>query len=348
MPPAPSQVSEWPPTRLNEPAAPVREPTRTWSSSSAWPEHVKKATANCHTCLQNKDTSDELPGPGGPLTEREVSVRLSGSERSHGGDVQTVDLTCRCGARRSPCATKRTVATASACSKEDKANRVMGTRHERPSAGRRAAHTVSVVTVAILSLVAGSAVASATTSTRLQLGPKLLVISQMPAGWKVTTSGGASSGCLAQIPSTKGLKTTASDDVVFSVGGFLNRFEEKLVAFSGPARSAYRRVVRGFVACRHVNVTSGGLRWTGSYQQISFPRYGNRLEAFRSSISSSKRGFRFNDVVVVAQLGNIVMVTSETYGGEPNVRRFEGFVKAAIAKTHGIVINFNTTHQRKL
>jgi hypothetical protein len=251
--------------------------------------------------------------------------------------------TFRCGARPSPYATKNTVSAVSAQTKEDKVKRVTGTRHERPSAGRRAAHGVSVLmVVAIVSLVAGSTVASATARARPHLEPKLLVVSQMPIGWKVA-SGGAKSGCLAQIPSTKGLKTTASGDVVFSVGGFLNRFEEKLVVFNGPAKSAYRRVVRGFVACKHVDITSGAVRWTGSFQPMASPKYGTRSEAFKASITSSKRGFSLNYVVVVAQLGNIVMVTSETYGGQPNVPRFEGFVTAAIAKVHGTATNFHHT-----
>lgn len=68
--------------------------------------------------------------------------------------------TFRCGTRPSPYATKNTVSAASAQTKEDKVKRVTG---KRPSAGRRAAHGVSVLmVVAIVSLVAGSTVASAT------------------------------------------------------------------------------------------------------------------------------------------------------------------------------------------
>src|ERR1700733_6907226 len=159
-------------------------------------------------------------------------------------------------------------------------------RHGRMSVHGRAASAVAVAILAMVALVAAAMVASAATNSEngVKLGPKLLAIGQMPAGWSLT-SGGAVSGCLAQIPSTKGLKTTTSADVQFSVGGILNSFEEKLVVFSGPARRAFALVVHGFVACKHVSTTSGDLQWTGSFEQMSFPTHGSHSEAFRATIN---------------------------------------------------------------
>lgn len=210
-------------------------------------------------------------------------------------------------------------------------------RHGRMSAWKRTAQTVSFGFLAIVGLVAGSTVASAAADSQraVKLGPKLLTISQTPTGWSVT-SGGVNSGCLAQIPSTTGLTRTASADVQFNVpGGVANGFEEKLVVFSGPAKNAYARIVRGFVACKHINTKSGGLRWTGSFGQMSLASYGSRSEAFSATFRSARTSFNY--VVVVAQVGNIIMVTSETFGGQPNLPQFEGYVTAAIAKVHGTV-----------
>jgi hypothetical protein len=164
----------------------------------------------------------------------------------------------------------------------------------------------------------------------------------MPTGWSVTTTPGASSGCLAQIPSTTGLQKTSVADISFNVDGNNGNFEEELVTFSGSSQKAFSVVVAGFNACHNFNTTSAGLRWTGTYRQMSFPVHGIQSAAFSGTFHSSQGGFNY--VVLVGRLGNIVMVVSETYQGvgslgQPNLGQFENYVTTAVAKVHGQVIN---------
>lgn len=215
-----------------------------------------------------------------------------------------------------------------------------------PKRGVLQKHSVILLSALILSILTLGATGTPASATidgthSANLGPKLLAVSQTPTGWSVT-SGGAESGCLAQIPSTAGLKKTASADVQFTIpGANANNFEEKLVTFSGSAQRAYTRVVSGFTSCKHVNAKYENVRWSGSFGQMSFPNYGSRSEAFNARFKSSRASFSY--VVVVAELGNIIMVTSESYGGQPDLAQFESYVTAAIAKVHGTSTNLTST-----
>jgi hypothetical protein len=185
-------------------------------------------------------------------------------------------------------------------------------------------------------LVAGVLSASASTVSSAKLQSDLITINQMPVGWSVEKVSGATSGCTAQIPSAKGLHRVQHANEKFEKNSGGN-FDEELVTYSAASKTAYSRIVDGFRGCRHVRAKLSGETWTASFEQTSFPRYGNQSSAFVATFQSKvfeSKASEFDYIVDISRFNKIIMVISLAFDGT-NYAQFENTVSTATRRIEG-------------
>ncbi len=182
------------------------------------------------------------------------------------------------------------------------------------------------VTVAML-LVAPPAVASNITSANLK--SKLVRLSQLPRGWSVDKSGGSSSvvgGCLRDIAETKLHKGDVRATAHYESGN-LPDFEEELGA--GPTvASDFGKLQRTLNGCNSLSISSSGTTYSATIGAMSFPKIGNRSDAYQANFDV--KGITLRLDVVIFQAGTYGDVLTYVDLGAPNVAQLDSFARLSL------------------
>lgn len=197
------------------------------------------------------------------------------------------------------------------------------------TAGRRFAPLAVVVATVITGSMLPAGAAS--------LKGRLLTLSDMPTGWTVTESSGASAAasipCLSGFhePTKHGTRRTVS-----YVNGSTTEFEEGLA--TGPGELArWRKLHHNLSACHHVTVTDQGKSLGLTIAPMSFPSVSRTSSAYSMTTSVTGINVGFDLVLFRTEKDEGFVI----YGtlGNPDASTVVAFAKEATAKAEGKAVS---------
>lgn len=194
----------------------------------------------------------------------------------------------------------------------------------------RVAIAVAVVMLAPLTFLCATGASSASTS----LSRELLTVAQMPIGWSINNSSlGSGVGCLGSTFEPRGSVQTAAAESNFQASGGIPAVDEMLASFTN-AKAAFNIIAGNLLKCIDVSGKGSGYKVTGAMGEMSFPSYGDKSEAFSSSLTT--QGTNLDEVTLVVREGVVVLGLSEAASKSVELNRFEGYVKLALEKITGV------------
>ena len=133
--------------------------------------------------------------------------------------------------------------------------------------------TIEVATSAIvaLSLLMGMMTGVAAAS-QPKLSSELLRLSQMPVGWIIDSSERSSHNCLGSFLAPKGVRQTASANILLDDSGGTPYVDETLATYRN-ARDAYKTITSTVMKCDANGKTI-------TLARMNFPQFGNSSAAF--------------------------------------------------------------------
>lgn len=205
--------------------------------------------------------------------------------------------------------------------------------------GRRAATQRALVASLVVPLILGVLSATAVAAPALDLRVRLLVVSDLPAGWhseppEATQLALASAPCLRALaarPASGKKRATAS----FSQGSGLPAFVEVLSA--GETAAVFHKAVDALGRCHRLTLTIGGKQVKASISRLSLSVPGSTSHAF--SLTLVANGVSIVGDVMLFRTRAIVGEAVYLAVGPPTPATAEALAQVAISKAEGHAVS---------
>jgi hypothetical protein len=168
------------------------------------------------------------------------------------------------------------------------------------------------------------------------LSTRLLSTSQFPKGWSVEDpSGSVQAGCLTNVfglsrfLTAQGITQTSRAHVFVEDQQSVPMVAEMLATYTN-VDVAYAKIVKSLASCTHVKGQVFGAAVTGTMAPKVFAHFTNESAAF--SARTSILGTTFDEDILFARKGNVVVGIIEGGLAPVSTRQFQGFITKALAR----------------
>ena len=194
-----------------------------------------------------------------------------------------------------------------------------------------------IVLLPLVPFVAAGATANKSKQAAVSLKSQLLAVTDVPGGWAVATNAPSSGGqappqCFAGL---EGVSKSHNPTVSFQKGSSGPQFGETLVASKGKAILLLAALSNAMNSCGTISYNSDGQNVSIKVSSTSFPKVGDRSEAFKLVVSASIFTVPVYIVATEHRNNEVAILAYSTLGGNGSPADLIRLAKDAEAKIEG-------------